>query len=373
MDLTDARTRKKVTLNPRTVLSNSVSGRVATDIVFSNALLVVALWTTKEWLLSQNVRAFWVLMRVLACGALGLVFREVASGDAPRALEAASSAKWTVLAMGSVAYFLQQGSLLVALSQLSATRVILVSHFASAWAKTLSSATFTVRFTPIVLGVVISFASDTRYSLNDVRETLPGYLALLLHILSTGALEHLRSMLAPSVGAKYVSVCCTVGAATFSLIVYVARDTFTNVPSLPAVPLLSLLAIPLAAYSTQCGRSSVEASVITTPHHNLLSSASALLATITFGFMWFSRLPTTLEALTAILFLYGGYPKKLQVSDGLPQVPATQVARSHLKTIMSNPESRRIFYFLVLNLAYMMVQMLYGIWTNSLGLISDGM
>jgi hypothetical protein len=70
-----------------------VSGRVATDIVFSNALLVVALWTTKEWLLSQNVGAFWVLMRVLACGALGLVFREVASGDAPRALEAASSAK----------------------------------------------------------------------------------------------------------------------------------------------------------------------------------------------------------------------------------------------------------------------------------------
>jgi zinc transporter 5/7 len=68
----------------------------------------------------------------------------------------------------------------------------------------------------------------------------------------------------------------------------------------------------------------------------------------------------------------GGYPKKLQVSDGLLHVPATQVARSHLKAIMSNPESRRIFYFLVLNLSYMMVQMLYGVWTNSLGLISDG-
>src|SRR6266403_2025518 len=69
----------------------------------------------------------------------------------------------------------------------------------------------------------------------------------------------------------------------------------------------------------------------------------------------------------------GGYPKKLQVSHGLMHVPATQVARSHLKTILSNPESRRIFYFLVLNLSYMMVQMLYGVWTNSLGLISDGM
>lgn len=73
------------------------------------------------------------------------------------------------------------------------------------------------------------------------------------------------------------------------------------------------------------------------------------------------------------LTLIGGYPKKLQVSDGLPHVPVTQLARSHLKTIMSNSESRRIFYFLVLNLSYMVVQMLYGIWTNSLGLISDGM
>ena len=117
MDLTDARTRKKVTLNPRTVLSNSwvsilqhsctcrrirclahiiyhrVSGRVATDIVFSNALLAVSLWTVKEWLLSQNVGAFWVLIRVLSCAAFGLGLREVTSGDPRKALVAASSAK----------------------------------------------------------------------------------------------------------------------------------------------------------------------------------------------------------------------------------------------------------------------------------------
>jgi zinc transporter 5/7 len=44
-----------------------------------------------------------------------------------------------------------------------------------------------------------------------------------------------------------------------------------------------------------------------------------------------------------------------------------------LKMILGNPESRKIFYFLMLNLCYMLVQMLYGVWTNSLGLISDGM
>lgn len=78
--------------------------------------------------------------------------------------------------------------------------------------------------------------------------------------------------------------------------------------------------------------------------------------------------------------------------------------RTYLKTILDNPESRKIFQFLLLNLAYMLVQvrrpslhfhpftcdalsffprltpvkrhptqMVWGITTNSLGLISDGM
>ena len=51
---------------------------------------------------------------------------------------------------------------------------------------------------------------------------------------------------------------------------------------------------------------------------------------------------------------------------------ASRLMRAYLKDILSNPESRKIFYFLMLNMCYMLVQMLYGIWTNSLGLISDG-
>jgi zinc transporter 5/7 len=46
--------------------------------------------------------------------------------------------------------------------------------------------------------------------------------------------------------------------------------------------------------------------------------------------------------------------------------------RPHLQTILHTPTSSRIFYFLLLNLAYMGVQMGYGVLTNSLGLISDG-
>lgn len=57
---------------------------------------------------------------------------------------------------------------------------------------------------------------------------------------------------------------------------------------------------------------------------------------------------------------------------GPPRTPTSRLIQSYLKTILSNPESRKIFYFLMLNLSYMLVQMLYGVWTNSLGLISDG-
>ncbi|KAI7866900.1 cation efflux family-domain-containing protein [Spinellus fusiger] len=42
-----------------------------------------------------------------------------------------------------------------------------------------------------------------------------------------------------------------------------------------------------------------------------------------------------------------------------------------LGIILENQDSKQIFYFLLLNLSYMFVQLTYGVWTNSLGLISD--
>jgi hypothetical protein len=57
---------------------------------------------------------------------------------------------------------------------------------------------------------------------------------------------------------------------------------------------------------------------------------------------------------------------------GVPETPMSHILRSYLKAIMDNAESRKIFYFLMMNIVFMVVQMLYGVWTNSLGLISDG-
>lgn len=49
-----------------------------------------------------------------------------------------------------------------------------------------------------------------------------------------------------------------------------------------------------------------------------------------------------------------------------------RIATQSLEIILNNKDSKQIFYFLLLNLSYMFVQLAYGVWTNSLGLISDG-
>ncbi|KAK3097668.1 hypothetical protein FSP39_011932 [Pinctada imbricata] len=48
------------------------------------------------------------------------------------------------------------------------------------------------------------------------------------------------------------------------------------------------------------------------------------------------------------------------------------VLQNGLKQILADSNSRRIFYFLCINLIFTFVELVYGVWTNSLGLISDG-
>ncbi|BFZ02223.1 hypothetical protein BsWGS_05262 [Bradybaena similaris] len=48
------------------------------------------------------------------------------------------------------------------------------------------------------------------------------------------------------------------------------------------------------------------------------------------------------------------------------------VLKSGLRQILEDGDSRKIFYFLTINLCFTFVELLYGVWTNSLGLISDG-
>ena len=46
-------------------------------------------------------------------------------------------------------------------------------------------------------------------------------------------------------------------------------------------------------------------------------------------------------------------------------------ARMLVKHILLSPDSRKLFLFFVINFGFMLVELLYGMWANSLGLISD--
>ena len=50
------------------------------------------------------------------------------------------------------------------------------------------------------------------------------------------------------------------------------------------------------------------------------------------------------------------------------------IAHTHTmyrRAILQDPATRNLFFFLCLNLSFAFVELLYGMWTNSLGLISD--
>ena len=49
-----------------------------------------------------------------------------------------------------------------------------------------------------------------------------------------------------------------------------------------------------------------------------------------------------------------------------------RLLKNYLKIVLDNKESKKIFQFLCLNFTYMFIQLIYGAYTNSLGLISDG-
>lgn len=79
------------------------------------------------------------------------------------------------------------------------------------------------------------------------------------------------------------------------------------------------------------------------------------------------------ESVTSSRSGSSSYPSASQAVTTAPVVGQTRRRlRTHLKTVLANAESRRIFWFLCLNLGFMLVQLGWGVWTNSLGLISDG-
>src|SRR5437762_9585984 len=61
------------------------------------------------------------------------------------------------------------------------------------------------------------------------------------------------------------------------------------------------------------------------------------------------------------------------LGDDVPSTTPTGLQRLQIviRLILSENDSRKIFTFLVINFAFMFVELFVGYWSNSLGLISD--
>ncbi|KAI0372784.1 cation efflux protein [Pilatotrama ljubarskyi] len=368
MDGLDARTRGKIHISSSgpSRLSSVLSQRLLADV-----LLVIALNAGKDYLLYE-VGVFWVLVRVLACGGLAVIVWLLTSGQ----LQKKQVAEWSVLGMSSLLLFLRHAGLFTALYRLSSTRVILFTHFSPIWFKSLTSLTSVKQTSFIVLSLALSFLWDAHFLPSNFGTYLPAYAALAVEALSSAALEHTEGVLSPSLGQSMSSALTTLGACVFSLPLYMLRhillgDTSHRIPSLSALAVLPCLSYILLYYVP---RASLSTNVAITSSLYIVSSYLTTFATaVVFGYLAFGHAPKLIDFTVFGMLLYGMYPRVVEPSAraGSYYASANRLARAYLKDILSNPESRKIFYFLMLNMCYMLVQMLYGIWTNSLGLISD--
>ncbi|KAF4593256.1 putative zinc transporter msc2 [Pleurotus pulmonarius] len=370
MPAPDARTRSKIPLNPTRVFSSSIPRALLPQVLGSNLLLAGVVHLGKEWLLSQDVGMFWIVMRLLACGGLGILVWEGITGQ----MRARKHIEFSVLAMASLLLFVQQISFFTALYRMSAIRVVILTHFAPNWTQALLGGSTSKQSFAAIATLAIAFLSDVQFSFANVWHFLPPYGALIVYAIVSTALEHTHSVLSPSLGTTVTLNASTLGAAFIALPLYGFRTVLLGFPSTPVIPLSSLAILPVLTISL------LFVTPMTTRAVGLATSAAhyvsfaypvVALSTALFGVLAFSQLPSWTDILVTSALYYAVYPLGQDALMPTSRTPTSRLIRSYLKTILSNPESRKIFYFLMLNMCYMLVQMLYGVWTNSLGLISD--
>ncbi|KAJ4492656.1 cation efflux family-domain-containing protein [Lentinula edodes] len=370
MPVPDARTRSKISLNPSKVLSTSIPSRLLPNLLLSNTLFVASLLAGKEWILDYEVGVFWVTMRVLACGGVGVLAWEGLTGQLSRK----KTIEWPVLGIASLLLFVQQGCMFITLSRFSPIRAIIFTQFSTIWVDALVNFADSQKMNAIFCALVLGVVSDAAFSSTDIWSVLPGYVAIVGHGVTSTVLDHTYAVLSPGLGTTFTIAATNLGASLFALPFYIFRTVILGFPTTPVLPLFSLALIPFMAYSLLfLSPTTVRSLKNAAPNsrHIAMSFPFSFGCSVILGSLAFSQIPSWTDITIGFALYFGMYPQNNDNTPVTPRAPTSRLIRSYLKTILSNPESRKIFYFLLLNLCYMLVQMLYGIWTNSLGLISD--
>jgi solute carrier family 30 (zinc transporter), member 5/7 len=226
--------------------------------------------------------------------------------------------------------------------------------------------------------VIIAAASlvDASFSKADLYRTTTAYIGLVIDgILSTTTSYTLSRLTNSFEDQKITRAVIVLSSAVLTIPVHLLGRTIGLLPPYPYVPLLALTPIPCLAYGLLFYYPRTMET--TKPHPAQQVFKVAFIPTAALSVLlgpFFSHRLTLSDIPLAILF-YNMLQPSAEMRRGTGKSasePMFRTIQGYLNTILSNSESRKIFYFLLVNLAYMLVQMLYGVWTNSLGLISDG-
>lgn len=234
-------------------------------------------------------------------------------------------------------------------------------------------------FTLLSIVNLAALLLDSHFVLSDLHTPFPAYVALAVYgmtvILSQNFHQRLSITFKSSTAARGMVVLVT---AVSTLPLHVLGQASGTLPPYPDIPMLSLLPLPfLSGILLFLLPASISSSL---PHPGSFPIGfipTAVLSSIICPF--FTREWPWSDTLLFIAYYFSLRPSPSSSSsaagDATRRAPSTSTtmvhAKSYLRTILANSESSKIFYFLLLNLAFMLVQMVYGVWTNSLGLISD--
>ncbi|KAG8883689.1 putative zinc transporter msc2 [Tulasnella sp. 332] len=379
MSFPDPRTRSKNTFTSKTLLAKS--GPSFAFLITTSAVQAFALGAAKDWLLERDATTLWLALRVIQFAAVPALGWAV-TGKAAAYWRNWSAKQWTALAQVSSILFVQQVALCTALHGLSPTRVILLSQTWPFWLPHIRSPSTLLATACIVLSFGASVFLDASLLDQSHQSLATSYSALLTYIASSALLQEQQAPLVHSIGEFSAIATTVVGAVVLSIITNIGALVTGFIPPQASIPLTSLLfTVPCVALGSvylvpSTVRSLLSKHSLSTlhqhhphPRHVYPSLIAATLPILAVSTLIFGRRPSLADTLVVGLLYMGivkGRPK-----EGPTHTSVTRLMRTYLRIIMENEDSRKIFYFLMVNLAYMVVQMMWGFWTNSLGLVSD--
>ncbi|KAG0026061.1 putative zinc transporter msc2, partial [Podila clonocystis] len=363
----------------------------------------------REWIHVEHkplaVVLFWML---LAAGVVLLVI------ERPGSRPGFGTWKWNKILPYGAALAGQMYLWLWGLSSLSTLRTLLLTQYADIWMVAVLAALVGKRsksqgqYSFVVLGgILASFILDICYAPagSNVLTIGSGYIALLasaqLAIYQRGVARRLSTELGSMKTLHAVSIVTAAGLlGPLALIQYLISPSsgstvYTHSPSWIVYLVLGVGLFVIDFYVNQSINQRVA------PVWHVLSGWPIVLISSCFTGLLLTKSigANLLDFLIAIVMLYGihellqaealnsesRFASEEGLSDDLPthdhpsysslagQYTTGGLADLgvYVKAILADQDSKQIFYFLLLNLSFMFVQMLYGVWTNSLGLISD--